>query len=307
VQAAGIEAAAIELETFDELMGDLLHLEPALPDDVAEKLEQARPSRVSDGPIPSMSGTFPVLRMNAFPVVEWPSTCRLVVCRIGGTREVREVVAEANAALIVARRATGVIAFGSDAEVRRTFGNNEISELDLHVIDGRRLRYESAEHGLLYEAFAHALERELPLIGDRRGRSHRLVVDPQRADDPRFQSLRGAARVITGTVAGTGFKWCEAVEVRLEYRLDRLWLLLDPTIAVLRPADEPLPEEAKEFIRERQATRYNRQANDLLDAWRDLLFGDEQEVAFRAFGVSDGVDATFTVGRVTGFSYRGHA
>lgn len=303
-QAAGIEAEAIPLETFDELMGDLLHLEPVLPEDVAEKLEQARPKRVSDAPLPATSGAFPVFRTNAFPVVEWPSTCRLVVCEIGGTREVRDAVADADAGLIVGRRATGVIAFGSDADVRRAFEKHVISRLDLHVIEGRRLRYESAEHGLLYEALARALERELPLISDRRGRSHRLVVDPGRADDARFQSLRGAARAITGTVGGTGLTWCEAVEIRLEYRLDRLWLLLDPTIAILRAADEPLPEQAREFIRERQATRYNRRANELLDAWRDVLFGDEEEAVFRAFGLSDGVDATFKLGRVTAFSYR---
>jgi hypothetical protein len=217
---------------------------------------------------------------------------------------VREAVADANAALIVSRRATGVIAFGSDTEVRRAFQKYEISRLDLHVIEGRRLRYESAEHGLLYEALVRALARELPLTSDRHGRSHRLIVDSERADDVRLQPLRGAARATTGTVAGTGLGWCEAVEIRLEYRLDKLWLLLDPTIAVLPPADEALPEQAKEFIRERQATRYNRQANDMLDAWRDVLFGDEQESVFRAFGLSDGVDATFKLGRVTAFSYR---
>jgi hypothetical protein len=303
-QTAGVEAAAIPLETFDELMGDLLHLEQTLPDEIAAKLEQARPRRVSDAPLPKSGGTFPVIRMNAFPVVEWPSTCRLVACKIGGTSEVRQVVADANADLIVGRRNTGVIAFGSDSEIRRAFRHNEISRLDLHVIEGRRLRYDSAEHGLLYEALTRAIERELPLISVRHGPSRRLVVDPKRADDSRLQSLRLAAGRVSGNVAGTELTWCEAAEIRLEYRLDGLWLLLDPTIAVLRVTDQPLPEQAKEFIRERQATRYNKKANDLIDAWRDVIFGGDQEIVLRAFGLSDGVDAAFKLDRVTAFSYR---
>ena len=72
----GIEAEASSVETFDELMGDLLLLEKDLPDDVTVKLKREKP-RVSDAPISRKSGGWPVIRLNAFPITSAPSICRL--------------------------------------------------------------------------------------------------------------------------------------------------------------------------------------------------------------------------------------
>lgn len=301
-RAAGIQAELIACETFDELMADLLLLERDLPDEVATLLESKRRRRLSPAPVPAGGSSYPVIRTNALPVTSWPQTARLVECKIGGAREVRAAVEGAGADVLVTRRAAGVVAFGSDAEIRKAFADHDIRRLDLYAIEPRRLRYfDSAELGLLYDAITRALQRELPLIAVRRRHEHRLAVDRERADEGLLAPLKQVVKQLTGTVGG--HTWSEAVGVHLEYRLDRVWLLLEPTVHI-DSGGAPLPEAAKEFIRSRLAARFNKTWNELLDAWRDVFLGGAAEREFRAFDIGDGIDATFVVGSVTAFSRR---
>jgi hypothetical protein len=299
---AGIQAELIACETFDELMADLLLLERDLPDEVATLVEGKRKRRLSSAPIPAGGSSYPVIRTNALPVTSWPQTARLVECDIGGFKEVRAAVEKAGSDLLVTRRAAGVVAFGSDAEIRKAFAIHDIRRLDLYAIESRRLRYfDSAELGLLYDAITRALARELPLVGVRRRHRHRLTVDPAQANDARLAPLKKVVKQVTGTVGE--HTWVEAVELHLEYRLDQVWLLLEPTIYV-DAGGQPLPDATKEFIRSRLAGRFNKTWNELLDAWRDVLLGGETEREFRAFDIGDGIDASFVVGPVTAFSRR---
>ena len=58
---------------------------------------------------------------------------------------------------------------------------------------------------------------------------------------------------------------------------------------------------ATDFARERSVTRYNRKANTLIEFWA-RLFGGAPEV--RALGISDGVDAVFSLDERTAFTWR---
>lgn len=72
--------------------------------------------------------------------------------------------------------------------------------------------------------------------------------------------------------------------------------------AVVDAADD---DAIAEFVRERSAKRYNNVLNRLLDGWADVLIGvGKQDAELRALGISDGIDAIFRLGRVTGFSGR---
>jgi NAD-dependent SIR2 family protein deacetylase len=302
-RAADIEAELVPLQTFDEMMGDLLGLERDVPTALQEKVEKRRLRVLSNASLPATNGGLPVLRMNALPVVEWPSTCRLIDCEIGGTAEVRQAVKEANAELVVARRKGGVLAFGSDAEVHRAFDTYQIKRFDLHTIEAARLRYDdSAELGLLYDALVTAVVRHRPLVADFRRWTHRIVLDVASLNDARLAKLKKAAGGLTGSFRRTTLTWVEAVDVRLEYRLSRLWLVLVPSVAVRRAPGEPLPDEVKDFIRERTAKRYNRQFNEVLAAWSELLVGDGSVLL--AFAIGAGVDAAFRLAPVNAFSRR---
>ncbi len=301
--AKGIDAHIIEIETFDELLSDLLLLLPMMPQAVREYLS-AKPRRVSDAPILASEGAWPVVRLNALPVTSWPTVCRRLVCRIGGVREVRAAIKEVGADIVATRRDVGVIAFGSDREVRKAFESYSISEFDVHSIEVSRLRFDSGELGLLYDALCRGLARERPLMVQHARAGHLLIVDPARANDPIFDKLRDAADSITGQVPTTSLKWAEAIRVRLEHKLDRLWLLLVARIWVEPAEDDTLFEKAREFARSRSAGRFNQQWNRVLEAWVHVVTGGEETCEIRAFGTSEGVDAVFSLSSVTGFSLR---
>jgi hypothetical protein len=181
----GIQANLIEEETFDELLPDILLLIKDLPDELSEVLNEHAP-RITEAPMPTFSGRWPVLRTNALPILSYPSLCRRIVCKIGGTKEVRAAIESAGVNVIAARRQTGIIAFGSDSDVRKAFDSFNITEFDAHSIEARRLRYESAELGLLYDAIYLAIKRDRPFKLEQNRRHHVLAVDENQAGHPLF-------------------------------------------------------------------------------------------------------------------------
>lgn len=302
-QTAGVDAHLIETDTFDELMSDVVALVPELPKELHERLSQ-RKQRVSDAPVPPPNGVYPIIRLNALPVVGTPTVCRRVVCSIGGAAEVRESVAVCGTDVITARRRSGVLAFGSDVEVRKTFHSFAITQFDLHNIEARRLRYESAEHGLLNDAIGRALARERPVLVERHGNAYTVAVDPSCTHDAVFNRLRQAVPALTGMIQGAQVCWSEAVRVRLDYRLGRLWLLLEPTTWFGEPGDATAQRTALEFVRRRAADRYNRAWNSILEGWMHVVVPEGDEAELRAFGLGDGVDAVFTIRKRLAFSKR---
>lgn len=302
--SSGVEASLIEVETFDELMSDIHLLERDLPEELARLLEERRPSRAANVAIGPTAGRWPVLRFNALPVVEWPNSARLIRCDIGGTREVREAIETSGAQVIAQRRKAGVICFGSDDDVRRTFSPFDVSGFDVYSIEPKRLRFlDSAELGLLYEAIGRALAREhgLQFHG---GRSHCLAIDPSQASEAKYKDLRRAAGGLTGTIGKSGLGWSEAIMLRLEFRLGHLWLLFEPTVWIHRGKGVELDDAAREFVRGRAAGRFNTTWNELIEEWKNLLVAGVAEREVRAFGIGDGIDAVFKLSSVTAFSRR---
>lgn len=299
-----IDAHVVECHSFDELMPDILRFVEDVPRDVYAYVNK-EPRWKSPAQVPPISsGKWPVLRFNALLVPSWPRTCRLVKCDIGGVADVRKAVEKADAAVIATRRRFGVLAFGSDTEIRRTFGPYGISGYDLHSLQESRLEHDSLELGLLYDALAHAISRECPVRVE--GTSNFVVVaDASQATDPLYRPLKAAARKLTGTVSGTHVRWSEAVRSRIEWQRGRLWLLIEPMIWFDQAEGEVVPQAARDFERERIATRYNRAWNSIVEAWAHMLTGGERTREVCCFGIADGADAVFEISRDTAFSWRG--
>jgi hypothetical protein len=87
----GIDAHLVSAETFDEVVADLINLLPDIPADLAEKLDAHAP-RFSSAPLKQKNGEYPLIRLNAIPLLESPTTCRRIVCNIGGYRDIREAI-----------------------------------------------------------------------------------------------------------------------------------------------------------------------------------------------------------------------
>jgi NAD-dependent SIR2 family protein deacetylase len=300
----GIQAYLLEIETFDELLGDILKQLTDIPADLQAVLD-GRAARLTDIPVEQPGQNWPIIRMNALPLTNWPTTCRRIVCAIGGTKQVREAVTNQHARAIAARAAAGVIAFGSDGELKKAFNPFHIEEFDCHAIEPRRLRFESAELGLLRDAFALAVEASGPFQVKRSRSSDLLIADFSRLSDGDVAVLTQYAGSLTGTISETTLKWREALRLKLDYHLGRLWLLLEPTIYIDELSNKEERYVAADFVRERLAARYNRQWNSVLEAWIAIIIGNRDEHQLSAFAISDGIDASFTVAKVTGFSRKG--
>jgi hypothetical protein len=300
-RAAGVDAALVPVESFDETMRDLVRMTDGLDTAVIEAFGGER-QRWGPAPRPVGRRGWPVVRLNALPVTEMPTVCRRVVCEIGGYREVRAAVVAAGVDVIVARVRLGVLAFGADGDVRAAFGKSGITDFDLHTIDRKRLRHESGERGLLHDALTRALSRtkHLDVFA---GRISRLA--PARPEGEVWRPLRKLVGSLHGAVPGhPDLTWREGVGARLDWADGRLWLLIEPRTVFDGITDEN-KGAATAFARERTVKRYNRVLNDLIGFWSDRLAGEDGRM--HALGIGDGVDAVFEVSSATGFSRRAGA
>ncbi len=299
---AGVESALVRVQNFDEAMRDMIRLVTGIDTTILDTFAAER-RRWSSAPQPGGSRGWPVVRINALPVVQMPTVCRRVVCQIGGHAEAREAVEQTGVNVLVARTRAGVLAFGADADVRAAFGNYNITDFDLHTIDIKRLRYDSGERGLLRNALTRAIERRYRLdVIHRRSTDLLAPSDPK---EPVWVPLLRLVGSLNGTVNGfPRLHWREGIGTRLDWADDRLWLLVEPRTVFDGITDENRAAAA-DFARERAVKRYNKQLNDLIAFWATLLAGDGDDL--RALEVGDGVDAVFRLSPITGFSRRAGA
>jgi hypothetical protein len=295
----GVEAAMVKVENFDEALRDLIRLQQGIDTKVLDSFAADR-RRWSPARQPSGRRSWPVVRLNALPIVQMPNLCRRLVCKVGGHTEVLEAVEHAGVDVLVTRTRAGVLTFGADTDLRRAFERYGITAFDLHTIDPKRLRYESGERGLLRAALTRAIERHRGLDAIRR-RSTDLLA-PSDPNDVEWMPLKSLVGDIGGIVRDyPELRWREGIEIALGWADDRLWLLVNPRI-VFEGITESNKAAAADLARERTVKRYNRQLNDLITYWARFLAGDGTEL--RALGIDDGVEAVFRLSFETGFSWR---
>lgn len=298
----GIEVGLVRVQSFDEGLRDLVRLVSKLD---SKSLEMFGKQREVKTAAPAVVGKahWPVVRLNALRVAQMPTMFRRVVCKVGGTGEVREAIAAAGVDVLAARTKPGVLAFGADADIRNVFSQFDISEFDLAPIENRRLRYDSAERGLLRDAVVRAICRHRGL-----GRIRKRTADllyPMSLDEPGLQALKKHVAPLGGTVPKfPNLQWREGCAVRIEWASDCLWLLLEPGPIFLTLTGETR-FAASSFGRERTFKRYNQKLDELIDFWSSYLFGAGEEI--HALGVSTGVDAAFRFGERTAFTRRAGA
>ena len=295
----GIESGIVRIENFDEVLRDLIRLIEDVDTTVLDAF--AKEQRAwSAAPRPSGRGGWPVIRLNALPLTAVPSVCRRVVCSIGNTGAVQGAIDRAGTNVVAVRSGAGVLAFGDDGEVRATFQQHHIQEFDLHTLEHRRQRYESAERSLLRKAMAQALVRQGHLRAF--SRHGEALMFPKSPHEEMWEPLKAIVGEISGSTGDQHrVRWHEGIGVRLEWAQDRLWLLMEPR-TVFDSIDDKSRYGAAEFASMRTAERYNRKLNAVMEFWIRWLLEDGGE--FSALGVSEGVDAVFRLSSRTAFSRR---
>ena len=295
-----VEAAIVRVENFDETLRDLVRLSNEID---PTKLDQFALHRPTWTPAPRHRASrkdWPVVRLNAIPIIEAPTQCRRLDCDIGGTGEVRDAVTQAGVDVLAVRSQVGVLAFGADEDVRNAFDSHGIREFDLHTFDARRQWYDSTERGLLGDALNRAIGRCRAL-----SRVHRRAFVPAEPDDSTWNRLRDITGPLIGNVkTAPDLQWREGISVRLDWANDRLWLLVEPR-TVFEGITESIKTAAADYARERTIRRYNPVVNDLIDFWSRHLAQDGKEM--RAFNTGAGVDAVFRLSPITCFSRKVHS
>lgn len=300
--AKGVDGGIVRIVNFDETLRDLIRLCPgidtaALDAFAIDRRRWTAPAR------PSGQRGWPVVRLNALPVIETPTHCRRVICNIGGHAEVRAAIQQAGVNVLIGRVRAGVIAFGQDADIKTAFAGYGITDFDLHAIDLKRLRYDSGERGLLREALSTALARENGL--DLYRQRNTDLLTPQAPDDKRWAPLRGLVGPIAGSVKGDAtLRWKEGVGIRLDWANDQLWLLIEPR-TVFDGRTEANRVLSADFGRERTVKRYNQQLNNIVAFWASVLANNGEPL--RALEIGNGVDAVFRLSGDTAFSWRARA
>lgn len=302
----GIDAHVINNETFDELFSDLVRFLPATADKLGD-IEGAKPPRLGSAPLKEPGAKIPSIRTNALPIISHPVMCQLIDCDIGGWSEIQEAIEKADVRIVARRTKKGVIAFGRDSDIRKAFDTFGIKRYETHSISDKNLTYESEERRLIRDALMCALNRrtdiEIIRLGWRiRAFPNMKTVMPEHFHHNDVKPLNS----LTGTVGNTGIRWTECCELRLDYKLDRLWLLMEPRVHrnIPEEATKAQIDESKEFVRSRLAERFNPKFNAMLSGWASLLLGanrGDRSVTLRSFGISDGIDATFELSPITGF------
>ena len=295
---AEVEASLVSVDNFDEILRDLVRLIDGLETETLNGFAMERP-RWSKAPNRQGRFGWPVVRLNALPIIDLPNTCRRVECQIGGTAEVRKAVEKVGVEVLAVRSQFGVLAFGTDSAVRTAFKAYDITEFDLHTLEARRLRHESTERGLLCDALVQAFRRyrNLDLIS-----GHRRHLIPANPQDVVWKPLQQLVGRLNGTVENhADLQWSEGIFVRLDWANDQLWLLIEPRTVFKGVTDEN-KSAAAGFSRERTVKRYNQQLNRLINFWTRHLAGNDDKL--RALDVGDGIDAVFQLSSVTGYSRR---
>jgi hypothetical protein len=86
--------------------------------------------------------------------------------------------------------------------------------------------------------------------------------------------------------------------------MGQLWLLISPCVWFERCDDDRVFDISKEFTRQRNAKRYNKQWNNVLRAWIDALTGKDTTQELAALGATSGIDAKFVLLGQTARSFR---
>lgn len=243
--------------------------------------------------------------MNALAVSSGPALCRIVDCTIGGDKEIEEAIAKIGVDIIAHRTRDGVLAFGRDNDIRKAFEPFGIKVFDHHPLSSKRLVKEGGERALVRDALFRAIAGRPGLTLERRGNRVRLRPVPEQVKPSIFNTATAKpVDIVSGTVPNTDVVWSEACGLRVDFRLEQLWLLVEPIVITELAADasDETVELTREFVRERRARRHNRLANAMLDGWISLIVGREPTVRLKAFGIADGIDAEFEILRISAFS-----
>ncbi len=312
----GVQSGYVEIETFDALM---LRLWRNIEDKPAALDHKVRKTEVSDVsiPLPGPGRANPLIRMNALPVLSAPAQCQKLNFRTPKTWKDLRTAQKSVPGTLIVTRADDVLCWGLAENIKKAFSDDLISTEPVAVPSDLSAANNLPIKGFVEEALCNALARGKPLVSRSSRAGTYLIANALANNKSALKPLLDVTGQITGDVRGVftpvtddfpeseQVRWAEAVQVSLDIRDGRLWLLLNPDIWIW-------PKRARrvsaEFLDHRRGNRYNQIFDSLLDAWVRIILGtDERNAEITASAFEEGSEAenpAFLLGSRTGFSKR---
>lgn len=299
----GKQAEIVEIETFDTAWADIIKGFDSIPKEDMENLNQNY-YRITNQPIPTTGKRFPVLRLNAIPILEYPATARLYKCDAGNTKEIKDLIKKNTADILAIRKNAGIVGFGSDKDFYSAFKSYGDYDTDLFQITDRDLLYDdSSMKNLITMALLKAMAKGKPFRVTKRRERYLLFPNPKNVTDQFFDPLRKSLTNISGTIPKSKLTWVVALEINVQYNLSTPLLLLTPTIIASKTSEKTESRLVAPFIKEMTARWYNPKYDLILNSWLSLIFGNDKEVTITAFQRPiEGINASFKLSKTSAFT-----
>jgi len=309
----GIDAHIVDIPSFDELM---LQVYKFLYEELSDFTDYLQPRLQRRSPVElKMSDDHTdIIRFNAFKILSVPQSVYVFETDIGGLKEVKELLVGSKKVLATRVR-EGVLAFGDRDEIANIFS---VKDKSLIYVQPFKVKdYRSSELFLLYQVLAKIFSLILPLKWYQSGQGLTLYIDPNSTENKLFIPIINAlsskwdkSPKIKGNTPGLNRYWSEAIQLRLEERMGSLWLIINPTIYIEqgeRNWNDSNYIRQEDFRKKRLGGRYNKQADDLFEAWAYCLGLDRRKsgtssVSYKAFMEELGVNPVIEFSTISAFS-----
>jgi hypothetical protein len=315
-RARSVNAKYVPIETFDALLLRLwrnLDDKPAKFDAQVRKLT-ATPVAI---PLPPTGQGKPILRLNALPLLSTPAQCLQLSFKTPKDWEYIRRAQIASRGNLILTRGENILCWGARDQVKAAFGDDLISAVDHDMPDDICSPGNLYIKGFVEEALCRAMSRNKPLL-PRVSRSSALLIsnatlDTQTALAPLTKILGATVGEVAGLIApatpehprAEKVTWAEALRISIDSKNGQLWLLLDPDVWIWPPRAR---KDATSFLDKRRGGRFNKEYNNLLDAWVQVILGlDELNADTTLFvfeGGSPAENPSFKLANRTAFARR---
>ncbi len=299
----GKHARIVEIETFDTAWADIIKGFDNIPREDLENLNQNY-NRLTNHLIPSVGNKYPLLRLNAISILQYPTAARLYKCAAGNTKEIKDLIIKREVDIIAIRKRAGIVGFGSDKDFNIAFEPYGEYDTELFQITDKDLLYDdSSVKSMITMALLKALGQGKPFRITKRRARYLLFPDPKKVDDNFFNPLKISLTNISGTIPNSKLTWVAALEISIQYNLATPLLMFTPTIIASKTSERTESRLVAPFVKEMTARWYNQKYDIILNSWLALIFGVEKEVTITAYKRPiDGINASFKLSRTTAFT-----
>jgi len=305
-RAKGINASIIDADTFDSMMSTIWKQVANKPKHFDSKIRRSI-FEIPKITRPEPSNKYPLIRMNAFPVIEMPKECLAIDTKANLTMaEFKEKLLQGKSSAII-QKENKLFAWGSLEEIHKIISPEEIKETNTVDLSEtlKEFKQNSLINAFYQRAIARALVKGKPLTLRKKRGSYYAVVSSKHEKfaeiepllkkalkywDKNLGTMREPSSLVGFVTGFPGTYWMECVEISLEFVDNKFWLVLVPDIWI-EPSEKR--REARDFLTSKKRARYNQMQNDLLDAWKKILLGSEDEVVATTFNEDVEYNAQF--------------